>query len=84
LDKSDTTQKDIILSEKKQQIELEPLCCVHNTTKINQNLSKNMENKKEKFFNKKRIIILTSLVALQVVFGFDPKFTAINLIWLLF
>jgi hypothetical protein len=43
-----------------------------------------MENKKEKFFNKKRIIILTSLVALQVVFGFDPKFTAINLIWLLF
>ena len=84
LDKSDTTQKDIILLEKKQQIELEPLCCVHNKTKINQNLSKNMENKEEKFFNKKRIIILTSLVALQVAFGFDPKFTAINLIWLLF
>jgi hypothetical protein len=50
----------------------------------NQILRQNMEKNKEKFFNKKRVIILTSLVALQVAFGFDPKFTAINLIWLLF
>jgi hypothetical protein len=43
-----------------------------------------MEPKKEKFLNTKRIVILTSLVALQVAFGFDPKFTIINLVWLLF
>lgn len=84
LDKSDSTLKDIISSEKKEQVELEPLSGIHDTAKIKQNLSKNMKDKEEKFFNKKRIIILTSLVALQVAFGFDPKFTAINLIWLLF
>jgi hypothetical protein len=44
----------------------------------------NMQPKKEKFLNKKRIVILSSLVVLQVAFGFDPKFTAINLVWLLF
>jgi hypothetical protein len=43
-----------------------------------------MQPKKEKFLNKKRIVILSSLVVLQVAFGFDPKFTAINLVWLLF
>jgi len=32
---------------------------------------------------KKPIVITTSLIALQIVFGFDPKFTLINLIWLL-
>jgi hypothetical protein len=33
---------------------------------------------------KKPIVITLSLVLLQWVFGFDPKFTLINLIWLLF
>jgi len=33
---------------------------------------------------KKPIVITLSLVVLQWVFGFDPKFTLINLIWLLF
>jgi len=33
---------------------------------------------------KKLIVITLSLVLLQWAFGFDPKFTLINLIWLLF
>jgi len=33
--------------------------------------------------HKKPIVITTSLIVLQIVFGFDPKFTLINLIWLL-
>ena len=33
---------------------------------------------------KKHIVITLSLVVLQWAFGFDPKFTLINLIWLLF
>jgi len=33
---------------------------------------------------KKPIVITLSLVVLQWFFGFDPKFTLINLIWLLF
>ncbi len=33
---------------------------------------------------KKPIVITTSLIVLQIIFGFDPKFTLINLIWLLF
>lgn len=57
---------------------------ISDTTEFNKKIPQNMQDNKEKFFNKKRIIILTSLVALQVAFGFDPKFTAINLIWLLF
>jgi len=32
---------------------------------------------------KKPIVITASLIVLQIVFGFDPKFTLINLIWLL-
>lgn len=31
---------------------------------------------------KKPIIITTSVILLQVAFGFDPKFCIINLIWL--
>ena len=31
---------------------------------------------------KKPIIITISITVLQVVFGFDPKFTIINIIWL--
>lgn len=31
---------------------------------------------------KKPIIITTSVVVLQVIFGFDPKFSIINIIWL--
>lgn len=68
---SDSSNTDMKLNSSKENIS-------------NQILRQNMEKNKEKFFNKKRVIILTSLVALQVAFGFDPKFTAINLIWLLF
>jgi len=31
---------------------------------------------------KKPIIITTSVVVLQLIFGFDPKFSIINIIWL--
>jgi hypothetical protein len=31
---------------------------------------------------RKKIVVVSSLIVLQVVFGFDPKFTLINLIWL--
>lgn len=33
--------------------------------------------------HRKPIIITTSVIVLQVLFGFDPKFCAINIIWLL-
>ncbi len=32
---------------------------------------------------KKPIIITTSVIILQLIWGFDPKFCLINLIWLL-
>ncbi|WDO12755.1 hypothetical protein MH928_15710 [Flavobacterium sp. WW92] len=39
---------------------------------------------KEKWIRyKKPIIITTSVIVLQLIFGFDPKFCIINLIWLL-
>ncbi len=31
----------------------------------------------------KSIVITISVVALNVIFGFDPKFTIINMIWLI-
>ncbi|TAF75810.1 MAG: hypothetical protein EAZ53_05005 [Bacteroidetes bacterium] len=31
---------------------------------------------------KKPIIITASIIGLQLIWGFDPKFTLINLIWL--
>jgi len=31
---------------------------------------------------KKPIIITTSVIVLQLIFGFDPKFCIINFIWL--
>lgn len=38
---------------------------------------------KEKFIRyKKPVIITTAVIILQIVFGFDPKFCIINLIWL--
>jgi hypothetical protein len=33
--------------------------------------------------NKKPIVIISAIVALNVIFGFDIRFTIINLIWLL-
>ena len=33
---------------------------------------------------KKQIVITSAVILLQVIFGFDPKFTIINLIWLIF
>ena len=38
-----------------------------------------------KFFvkYKKPVIITTSVIVLQLLFGWDPKFFIINLIWLL-
>jgi hypothetical protein len=35
------------------------------------------------FKYKKQIIITLSVIVLNVLFGFDAKFTIINLIWLL-
>jgi hypothetical protein len=32
---------------------------------------------------KKPIIITTAVIVLQLIFGFDPKFCIINIIWLL-
>jgi hypothetical protein len=32
---------------------------------------------------KKPLVITTSVIILQLIFGFDPKFCAINIIWLL-
>ncbi len=32
---------------------------------------------------KRPIIITTSIIVLQLIWGFDPKFCLINLIWLL-
>ena len=32
---------------------------------------------------KRPVAIITSLVVLQIAFGFDPKFCIINLVWLL-
>jgi hypothetical protein len=34
------------------------------------------------FKYKKQIIITASVILLQLIFGFDPKFTLINIIWL--
>ena len=31
---------------------------------------------------RKPIVITTSVIALQLIFGFDPKFCIINIIWL--
>jgi hypothetical protein len=31
---------------------------------------------------RKAIIITTAVIVLQVVFGFDPKFCIINIVWL--
>lgn len=33
--------------------------------------------------NMKPLLIMSSVVLLQVFFGFDPKFSIINLLWLL-
>jgi len=32
--------------------------------------------------HRKAIVITSSVIVLQLVFGFDPKFCAINIIWL--
>jgi len=32
---------------------------------------------------KKKIIITISVIVLDAAFGFDPKFTIINMVWLL-
>ena len=33
--------------------------------------------------HKKKIVILSGILILNLVFGFDPRFTIINLLWLL-
>lgn len=32
--------------------------------------------------HKKPVVITTSVIVLQLLFGFDPKFCIINIIWL--
>jgi len=40
---------------------------------------------REKLFNYRKAIAITgSVVILNILFGFDPKFTIINIVWLLF
>ncbi|MCX6207918.1 MAG: hypothetical protein NTZ59_00075 [Bacteroidetes bacterium] len=34
--------------------------------------------------NKKRIVITLGIIALNIAYGFDARFTIINLLWLLF
>lgn len=43
-------------------------------------VAKRMKEKLIKY--KKPIIITASVILLQAIFGFDPKFCIINLIWL--
>ena len=33
--------------------------------------------------HKKKIIIITAITILQLIWGFDPKFCIINIVWLL-
>ena len=47
-----------------------------------QDVVKFLEMRQQIIKYKKPIIITTSLVALQLLFGFDPKFTIINIVWL--
>ena len=47
-----------------------------------QDVVKIMRMRQQVIKYKKPIIITTSLVVLQLLFGFDPKFTIINIIWL--
>ncbi|MFM8433073.1 MAG: hypothetical protein ACKOQ6_04355 [Bacteroidota bacterium] len=35
------------------------------------------------FRYKKPIVITTGLIVLNLIYGFDPRFTIINLLWLL-
>jgi hypothetical protein len=42
-----------------------------------------LQDMKELFIKyKKPIIIIVSITILQIIFGFDPKFCLINIIWL--
>jgi hypothetical protein len=41
----------------------------------------NLKGKTFKY--KKAVVISVSVLLLNLIFGFDPKFTIINLIWLL-
>ncbi len=44
----------------------------------------NAANTREKLVKyKKPVIITISIIILQLIFGFDPKFCIINIIWLL-
>jgi hypothetical protein len=46
-----------------------------------------LKNQREKDLKRKanrNTAVFISLVGLQIAFGFDPKFTIINFVWLLF
>ena len=32
--------------------------------------------------NKRKVIIIVSVIVLQIIFGFDPKFCIMNFIWI--
>lgn len=47
--------------------------------------SRNLNAEMKDFYKKyrKEIIITASVIILQLIFGFDPKFCIINIVWLL-
>lgn len=45
-------------------------------------IAQSQKNKELLQTRRKRIAVISSLVVLQATFGFDPKFTLINLVWL--
>lgn len=60
--------------------------CVMLSRKID-SLDMKIKNQKEKDLKRKanrNTAVFISLVGLQMAFGFDPKFTIINFVWLLF
>jgi len=51
--------------------------------KLHVNLGRAAANMKDFIIKfKKPLIITISVLALQLIFGFDPKFSVINIIWL--
>ncbi len=75
----DTINVDICLNQHKEM-------CIMLSRKID-SLDMKIKNQKEKDLKRKanrNTAVFISLVGLQMAFGFDPKFTFINFIWLLF
>jgi hypothetical protein len=79
------------LIEKDSSLKVDSICDFSNTIKKMNEHNKSDSSqiihkivKQEKILSKKRIVIVSAVIGLQLLFGFDPKFTLINLIWLAF